>query len=163
MRPVEAWRERLRPRSSEGDVYRDEWVEMVEPIFYGAFFLLAFLGVVNMVAQGEWLIGAGFLLMLSAMILVTRVWFFRPHLVVGNNLLVLVGVLGTRWISIVEVRSAVAAKGALKLKLADGHEVYVPGHFLWSHARGDCYEYLAQKINARIAIATSAEGVQGGA
>ena len=150
------WTERLRPRSTEGDVYRDEWVELFELIFDGAGLLIASLSAVSFIAHGEWLLGAGFIAMVGAMIVVARVVFFRPHLVVGDNVLVLAGVLSTRRIPVAEVRRAVASKGALKLTLTDGDEVYVPGHFLWSHARGDCYAYLAQTVNARIASQTIA-------
>lgn len=156
-----AWTERLRPRSTEGDVYRDEWVECFELIFYGTAILIATLSGVSFVANGEWLAGAGFLTLVAAMVVVARLVFFRPHLVVGDNVLVLAGVLRTRRIPVAEVRRAVASKGALKLTLTDGDEVYVPGHFLWSHARGDRYAYLAQRINARIASPTIAPDAEG--
>ncbi|MBK9972139.1 MAG: hypothetical protein IPP16_15950 [Acidimicrobiaceae bacterium] len=150
------WTERLRPRSTEGDVYRDEWVEQFELILDGAGILIAFLSALRFVAGGEWLAAAGFLTILAAMIVAARFVFFRPHLVVGDTVLVLAGVLRTRRIPVAEVRKAVASKGALKLTLTDGDEVHVPGHFLWIHARGDCYAYLAQTINARIASPTIA-------
>lgn len=156
-----AWTERLRPRSTEGDVYRDEWVECFELIFDGAGILVASLSAVSFMANGDWASGAGFLAILAAMIVVARLVFFRPHLVVGDNVLVLAGVLRTRRIPVADVRRAVASKGALKLTLTDGDEVYVPGHFLWSHARGDRYAYLARRINARIASPTLASDAEG--
>ena len=88
-----------------------------------------------------------------------RLVFFRPHLVVGHDVLVLAGILRTRRLPVAEVRRVVAANRALKLKLklklTDGDEVYVPGHFLYGLGRGDCYAYLAQTVNARIAAAAA--------
>lgn len=112
-----SWAERLRPRSNEGDVFRDEWVEQFE-------ILVDCMG--------------------------ARLVFFRPHLVVGDDLLVLSGVFGARRVALTEVRTAVASEGSLKLKLIGGDEVYVPGHFLWGHARCDCYAYLAAVVNRRL-------------
>ena len=142
-------------------MYRDEWIERFELIFYGGGGLIAAVSAVSFALNGEWLWGAGFVILIAAMIFVARLVFFRPHLVVGNDVLVLAGVFRTRRIPVAEVRCAVTAKGALKLKLADGDEVYVPGHFMWSHARGDCYAYLANTINSRIAAPTVAADAQG--
>ena len=68
-----AWAERLRPRSTEGDVYRDEWVEQFELIFDGGGVLITSLSAVSFVVNGEWLWGAGFLILIAAMIVVA-VW-----------------------------------------------------------------------------------------
>jgi hypothetical protein len=153
---VVAWKERLRPRSTEGDVYRDEWLERSELIFDGGCVLIASLAAVSFVANDEWLWDTVMLIAPVVMIMVARLVFFRPHLVVGGDVLVLAGVFHTRRIPVGEVRRAVAAKGALKLELTDADEVYVPGHFLLTHAHGARYAYLAQTINARVATPTIA-------
>ena len=145
------WTERLRPRSVEGEVYRDGWIEVFELIFDGAGVLIAVVAAVTFIRDGQWLAAAGCVALLTAMIAAARFSFFRPHLVVGAEVLVLVGRARTRRVLLADVRKAVASKGMLKLILTDGDEVYVPGHFEWSHARGDCYAYLAQEINFRIA------------
>ncbi len=146
---MSALTDRLRPRSTEGSVYRDEWVERFEPIYYGFGLLIVSLSAVVFAVHGDWLAGAGFLAVIAGMMLVAR-FGFRVHLVVGDDALVLAGLFRTRRVPLAEVRKAVAAKGALKLVLVDGDEVYVPGHFLWSHARGDSYSYLADTINAQV-------------
>lgn len=131
-------------------MYRDRWIELFEPIFYGAALLMGVVGVGTLAAHGDWL-GLGFLVALPAMCVTARVVFFRPHLVIGDTVLVLAGVLRTRRIAFADVERAVATQGALKLCLRDGDEVYVPGHFWWHHASGDAYWSLASMINARLA------------
>ncbi len=111
---------------------------------------IAFVGAVTFVAHGEWLLGAGFVTVVALVLMIARLVFFRPHLVVGDDVLVLSGVFGARRVALTEVRTAVASEGSLKLKLIGGDEVYVPGHSLWGHARGDCSAYLAAVINRRL-------------
>jgi hypothetical protein len=158
---VSALLDRLQPRSLDGDVYRDEWVERFEPIFYGFALFIALASALAFATQGEWLLGAGFVATVAATVGLARLMFFRAHLVVGDEVLVLVGVFRPRRISFGDVQKAVAADGSLKLKLTDGEEVHVPGHTYWSHARGDVYSNLADIINARLVARAESKGSDG--
>ena len=152
---------RLQPRSSEGDVYRDEAVELIEVMTDAWGLFVAAGGALLFVASGQWLLGVVPVAFVAAMLALARVVFFRPHLVMGDETLVLVGVFRARRIAYVDVRRAVAAHGALKLVLTDGDEVYVAGHYRTAWwARGERYSYLAERINARIASRKETSAVE---
>lgn len=133
-------------------MYRDRWIETFEVLFYGAGLFIAGTSAIAFAAHGDWWWGLGFLTVLGAMCVLSRVVFFRPHLVIGDGVFLLAGVLRTRRVAFVDVEKAVAAKGSLSLRLRDHDEVYVPGHYGGRGPR-DQYWALAAEINARLARA----------
>ena len=116
------------PRSDEGSVHRDDWATQFEPIFYLVAAAVGVAGFVTSAVGGEWQWAALMLLVPASMVVVARRFFFRPHLVIADDSLVLVGIFSTRRIPMVTVKCAVAERGSLRLVLVDGDEAYVPGH-----------------------------------
>lgn len=146
--------ERLSPRSDGGEVCRDEFLAYFEPLFYGILLLTSVVAVVGPSAWPQKL--ASVLGSLTATAL-TRFLMFRPHLVLGRDVLVLVGVFGRRRVPMEQVREAIGSRSALQLVLVDGDKVTVPGHH-WRHGRREGYADLAARINRRLAEAVAAHG-----
>ena len=134
-------------------MYRDDLVERFESLFDVVVCVIAVFGVAVGIAQSDWASVVIFVVVAFATLVGARRLVVRPHLVVGTDVLILVGAMRTRRLSMREVRRAVAEHGSLRLVLVDYTEVYVPGHF-GRHALGKEYQHLAATINNAVARAS---------
>lgn len=143
--------DRLRPRSDDGDVHRDERVEYFELIMDGFGGFLVIYAVALSLVRRDWLVALWYPTAVVALLVVARFVFFRPHVVVGPDVVVLVGVLRAHRVELFRVRRAVAVVGGIRLELTDGSHVAGPG--LRTHAGRDltAFSSVANEINHRIA------------
>ena len=149
VRRLRGW---LRPRSAEGTVYREPGTEYFELIWFGFMLFFAVCGVVLAISGNPW--GIGFAAASLALGGLARLAFFRPHVVVGEDTLVLVGIFHTRRIAYERVRRVTEVGDGLNLVLTDYEEIAVPGHWMVQFRFGGNWAEhgkLMNAINERVA------------
>lgn len=142
----------LRPRSDHGQVYRVRSVELGEVLWYIVVLAVSIAFVWQSFRRGDWGWVVGWPVAMAVLVSFARLLLFRPHLVLGEDALIIVDPIGSRRLPYSDVRSATGAQGRLLLVLKDGSRLVALGtRFHWNPLDWPHYGVLADAINERAA------------